>query len=62
VGTLAALGLSRVISSLLYGIGATDPLTYGLVILILTLTTAMAADFPPRRASQSDPARVLGSA
>lgn len=62
VGTLGALGLSRLISSLLYGIGATDPLTYGLVILILTLTTAVAAYFPARRASQTDPARVLGSA
>jgi predicted permease len=62
VGTIGALGLSKLISSLLYGIGPTDPMTYGLVILILTLTTALAAYLPARRASQTDPARVLGSA
>jgi ABC-type antimicrobial peptide transport system permease subunit len=62
VGTLGALGLSRLISSLLYGIGPADPVTYALVILILTLTAALAAYLPAQRASRTDPARVLGSA
>ena len=61
-GTLGALGLSKLISSLLYGIGPTDPVTYGLVILVLALTTALAAYLPALRASRTDPARVLGSA
>jgi ABC-type antimicrobial peptide transport system permease subunit len=61
-GTFGALAVSKLIASLLYGIGPTDPVTYGLVILVLALTTALAAYFPARRASRTDPARVLGSA
>jgi len=49
-------------SSLLYGIGPTDPLTYGLVILGLTLTAAVAAYLPARRAPRTDPALLLSSA
>jgi predicted permease len=61
-GTLGALGLSRLMSSLLFGIGPTDPATYGLVVLALTVTAGLAAYLPARRASRTDPARVLGSA
>jgi predicted permease len=60
-GTLGAFALSKLMSSLLFGIGPTDPLTYGLVVLALILTAAMAAFLPARRASQTDPARVLSS-
>ena len=49
-------------SSLLFGIGPMDPLTYGLVVLALTLTAAVAAYLPARRASRTDPALVLSSA
>jgi predicted permease len=62
VGTLCSLGFSRLMSSLLFGIGPMDPLTYGLVILALTLTAAVAAYLPARRASRTDPALVLSSA
>ena len=61
-GTLCSLGLSSVMSSLLFGIGPADPVTYGLVILALTLTAAAAAYVPARRASRTDPAQVLSSA
>ncbi len=61
VGTLVSLGLSQLLSSLLFGVGATDPLTYGLVALLLPLVAAAAAYLPARRASRTDPARVLTS-
>jgi len=62
VGTLGSLALSRLVSSLLFGIGPTDPTTYGLMVLALTLTAAVAAYLPARRASRTNPARVLSSA
>jgi ABC-type antimicrobial peptide transport system permease subunit len=60
-GTLGSFALSRLMSSLLFGVAPTDPTTYGLVVLALTLTAAVAAYLPARRASQTDPARVLSS-
>jgi len=59
VGLLAALAASRALQGLLYGVQATDPLTYGAVVLVL-VTVALAASFLPAwRAARLDPLSAL---
>lgn len=59
VGILAALALTRLLRSFLYGISAYDPLTFGGVALILTLVAVAASFFPARRATLVDPLVAL---
>lgn len=59
VGVATALGVTRVLSSLLYGVRPTDPLALGGAVLILLVVGALAAFAPARRASLTDPAVVL---
>jgi ABC-type antimicrobial peptide transport system permease subunit len=61
VGVAAALVLSRVLSSLLYGVSAADPLTYGAIVLAVALLALLASYVPALRASRLHPARVLRS-
>jgi putative ABC transport system permease protein len=59
VGTAAALALSRVMASQLFGVRPTDPLTFAGVALLL-LTVALVASYVPAwRASRLDPAITL---
>jgi putative ABC transport system permease protein len=59
LGLLAAFGLTRLMSSLLFGVGAADPLTFAAVAAVL-LTVALTASFvPARRAVAVQPAEVL---
>jgi predicted permease len=55
VGFAAAVGLTRFLEGLLYGVGATDPLTVAGVVLLLALTGLVAAIVPARRAMRIDP-------
>jgi len=58
-GLLGALGASRALRGLLYGVRATDPFTYGAVILVL-IAVALAASFLPAwRAARLDPLVAL---
>jgi hypothetical protein len=59
IGVAAALLLTRVLSSLLYGIEATDPIALAAAVAVLLLVGMLAAFVPARRASLTDPALVL---
>ena len=59
VGLIGAWGLSRVLSSLLYGVSATDPSTYMLTAGILALVALLASWIPARRAARVDPMEAL---
>jgi ABC-type antimicrobial peptide transport system permease subunit len=58
-GIVTALGLTRLISSLLYGVRARDPVTLVVLPLLLTGTALLAAYLPARRATQVDPMAAL---
>ncbi len=58
-GLFASAAVARWIAALLYGVTARDPLTYGLVPLVLLLVAAVACIVPARRAATLDPLRVL---
>ncbi len=55
LGALAAFFLTRLLSSLLYGVGASDPLTFAGVGLCLGLVAVAAAYLPGRRATRVSP-------
>jgi putative ABC transport system permease protein len=59
LGLVGALALGHVGSSLLFGVSAADPITYGLVSLLLTAVAAAGCYFPARRASRVDPLVAL---
>jgi ABC-type antimicrobial peptide transport system permease subunit len=59
VGLGGAWALSRALASLLYGVSATDPLTFGGTALLLGLVALAATWFPARRASRVDPVEAL---
>jgi ABC-type antimicrobial peptide transport system permease subunit len=55
VGIVAALVLTRFMQSLLYGVEATDPLTFGAIIALLVVMALAATYVPARRAARIDP-------
>jgi predicted permease len=55
VGVVLALGLARLLSSFLYGVGASDPLTYVALIFVLGSVALLACYLPARHASRIDP-------
>ena len=59
IGTVAALGLTRLIASLLFGVRPMDPATFMLLPLLLIGTALLAAYVPARRASRVDPSVAL---
>jgi hypothetical protein len=59
IGLGAAAGLTRLMSSLLFGISPLDPPTFGFVALFLAAAAALASYLPARRASKVDPMEAL---
>ena len=59
LGIPAALAFSRVLSGLLYGINAANPITYGVVSTALAIVATLAAVVPARRATRVDPLIAL---
>jgi putative ABC transport system permease protein len=58
-GILAALGVTRVLSKVLFGVSPTDPLTFAAVAGLLLTVAAVASYVPARRAMRVDPVRAL---
>jgi putative ABC transport system permease protein len=61
LGVLAAVGLTRLMSSLLFGVSPMDPMTYAAVSIALGAVALLATYLPARRASRIDPIVALRS-
>lgn len=59
LGLFAAVALTRLMSSLLFGISAMDPVTFSVVVIILGAVALPASYLPARRASAVDPIEAL---
>jgi len=59
IGLAGAFALTRVMSSLLFGVEATDPTTFAAIVLLLALVSLIACYIPARRATRIDPLIAL---
>ena len=59
IGIAGSLVLTRAMASLLFGVTATDPLTFGAVITLLIAAALLACYIPARRATRVDPMAAL---
>jgi putative ABC transport system permease protein len=59
IGLLASVGLTRVLQGLLFGIKATDSLTFAAVVAIFVISTLVACLLPAKRAANADPVVTL---
>jgi putative ABC transport system permease protein len=55
VGLAGALALTRILSSLLFEVGSTDPSIFAAIVLLLTCVSLIACYLPARRATRVDP-------
>ena len=59
IGLIAAFALTRVMSTLLFGVTATDPTTFTLISLLLIAVAVLASYVPARRATRVNPLIAL---
>jgi len=59
IGLAAAFGLTRLLSSLLFGVKTTDPMAFGVVVATLAAVAGIATYIPARRATRIDPVIAL---
>ena len=58
-GLVTALALARLLRNLLFGVGAADPLTFGVVAFLLLAVAFLASFVPARSATNVDPMEAL---
>ena len=59
LGLIGAWSLTRVIETMLFGVGARDPVTFAAIALLLASAAVVASVLPARRATQADPMVAL---
>jgi len=59
LGAAVALGLTRLLGSLLYKVSPRDPLAFGSALVVMTIASLAACFLPAWRAARTDPARAL---
>jgi predicted permease len=61
LGVVGSLAVSRLVSSFLFGVSATDPFVYSGAVLMMILMALLASAFPAMRAASADPNKALRS-
>jgi ABC-type antimicrobial peptide transport system permease subunit len=61
IGLLLAIATAKILSGLLYGVSALDPIAFTVAPLLLTIAALIATWLPARRATRVDPVQALRS-